>query len=472
MSGRFGLGDRELLAAVEGLAFADGTAENSTGEGEEALAHHLDAGELGRAQEIFARVAWSVLSEPGDGVAGALVSACGAAGALEALLRAADADAFADGWGTGGPGKAQLRAGWERWALRLSVSTVLRALGATRRLGARLLVPGGPGWPVAVDDLGPHGPLLLWASGPAPAAAAAGHCFALVGARAATGYGEHVTAELTEGLVARGATIVSGGAYGIDGSAHRMTLACDGTTVAVLAGGVDRLYPAGHRELLQRIAERHAVYSELPPGAAPSRARFLQRNRLIAALGAATVVCEAGWRSGSLNTAGHAAALGRPLGAVPGPVTSAASAGCHRLLREFDASCVTNAAEAWELAPAPRSVHGSAALSAETGEDSASGQDARPGEEARPGPEARAAGPGPRPRGGGQPPELPRGALSDEGWRVLDVLGRRAATVLQLAARAGLSLADASAALAELEIAGLAREGEAGWLMSPASRGR
>lgn len=173
---------------------------------------------------------------------------------------------------------------------------------------------------------------------------------AIVGARAATGYGEHVTVEVSSGLVDRGFAIVSGGAYGIDGTAHRAALASRGITVAVLAGGLDRFYPAGHEQLLARIVDRGVVVAEVPPGTTPTRWRFLLRNRLIAALSNATVVVEAGWRSGSLNTANHAGTLGRPLGAVPGPVTSAASAGCHRLLRELAAICVTTADEMAELA--------------------------------------------------------------------------------------------------------------------------
>ncbi|MDF2576486.1 MAG: dprA, partial [Agromyces sp.] len=181
-----------------------------------------------------------------------------------------------------------------------------------------------------------------------------GRSIALVGARAATGYGEHVTMEASAGLVDRGFAIVSGGAYGIDGMAHRAALASRGVTVAFLAGGVDRFYPLGHEALLARIADTGAVVSELPCGSAPTKWRFLQRNRLIAAAADATVVLEAGMRSGSLNTAGHAAALGRPLGAVPGPVTSPASAGCHRLLREFDAVCVVGRRAASTRSPAVR----------------------------------------------------------------------------------------------------------------------
>ena len=155
--------------------------------------------------------------------------------------------------------------------------------------------------------------------------------------------------EITAGLVERGHTIVSGAAYGIDGMAHRAALASAGRTVAYLAGGVDRFYPSGHDALLTRIVETGAVVSELPCGSAPTKWRFLMRNRLIAASTKATLVVEAGWRSGSLNVAGYATSLNRPVGAVPGPVTTAASAGCHRLMREFGATVITSADEAAAL---------------------------------------------------------------------------------------------------------------------------
>src|SRR5690606_31319799 len=194
-------------------------------------------------------------------------------------------------------------------------------------------------------------PIALWVRGNVSTVGSLPQSISLVGARAATGYGEHVAMDASASLVDRGYTIVSGAAYGIDGMAHRAALASGGQTLAFLAGGVDRFYPSGHDALLTRIVEKGAVVSELPCGSQPTKWRFLQRNRLIAAASRATVVVEAGWRSGSLNTAGHAAALGRPLGAVPGPVTSAASAGCHRLIREFTAVCVTDAGEMAELAP-------------------------------------------------------------------------------------------------------------------------
>jgi DNA processing protein len=171
----------------------------------------------------------------------------------------------------------------------------------------------------------------------------------MVGSRAATGYGGHVAGEIAADLGERGWAIVSGGAYGIDAAAHRGALAAEAVTIAVLACGVDYPYPAGHADLFAAIAAQGLVVSEWPPGCHPGRIRFLIRNRVIAALGCGTVIVEAGERSGALNTARHAANLGKPLMAVPGPVTSAQSAGCHRIIREWGASCVTRAADIIEL---------------------------------------------------------------------------------------------------------------------------
>uniref|UniRef100_UPI00262B9E56 DNA-processing protein DprA n=1 Tax=Microbacterium sp. TaxID=51671 RepID=UPI00262B9E56 len=241
-----------------------------------------------------------------------------------------------------------LREGRKRWKPRAKMRAVRDALHSSDEVAAQLLLPGDAAWPDALDDLDTHAPVLLWVRGDARALAITNRV-ALVGARAASSYGDHVTRELAGDLAATGSAVVSGGAYGIDAAAHRAALGVDGTTIAFLAGGVDRPYPIGHQQLFERIREIGAVVSEVPCGTAPTKWRFLSRNRLIAALGVATVVVEAGWRSGSLNTAGHAAALGRPLGAVPGPVTSPAAAGCHRLMREYDARCVTDAAEVREL---------------------------------------------------------------------------------------------------------------------------
>lgn len=292
--------------------------------------------------EVAARVAWNVLVEPGDAVAGALIAELGAEEALRF--------AFADDAGSLAYQRRSraLRDALGRWRPRASVDAVRSAVTDAEHVAATLLLPGDDFWPESLDDLGHHAPTMLWVRGDA-AGLTASPRVSIVGARASSTYGELLASEFAGDLAASGVVIVSGGAYGIDGAAHRAALGVGGATVALLAGGVDRAYPQGHQELLGAIARSGAVVSEVPCGTAPSKWRFLSRNRLIAALGQATVVIEAGWRSGSLNTAGHAASLGRPLGAVPGPVTSAASAGCHRLLREYDARCVTTTAEIREL---------------------------------------------------------------------------------------------------------------------------
>ena len=230
-------------------------------------------------------------------------------------------------------------------------------LAAAERLGIRLVVPEGPEWPhfafasleaaalvrLAAYRAGertqrPGGelipPLALWARGSGDLSNAAVRAVAIVGSRSASTYGEHVTAELAFGLARQNVVIVSGGAFGIDATAHRSALAAEGTTTIVSASGIDRPYPSSNATLFERAEVGGLVVSESPPGSAPHRHRFLTRNRLIAALSAGTVVTEAATRSGALNTAAHCIRLGRPLMAVPGPVTSAMSAGCHRLLRQ------------------------------------------------------------------------------------------------------------------------------------------
>lgn len=289
---------------------------------------------------------WSLLVEPGDGVAGALVDALGAVDALDVAF-GGDRIVRASAGEDERPAAAALRDGRRRWATRLDPAAHLGALRTAARIGARLLLPGDPEWPEALADLAAHAPRALWLRGDPTALAGPG--VAIVGARASSSYGEHVTGEFAGELAAEGRVVFSGGAYGIDGTAHRAALRAGGATVAVLAGGVDRPYPSGHAQLFERIVAHGALVSEVACGGAPTKWRFLARNRVISALASATVVVEAGQRSGSLNTAGHAAALGRPLGAVPGPVTSTTSAGCHRLLRDYDARCITSVSDVREL---------------------------------------------------------------------------------------------------------------------------
>ena len=243
-------------------------------------------------------------------------------------------------------------------------------LAAAERNGIRLLTPADADWPhfafAALQATGQRRvaewraglrarpkrgelipPLALWVRGAAPLATVGFRSVAVVGSRAATAYGEHIASEFSYGLAQRDVVVVSGGAYGIDAAAHRGALAAGGCSVLVSAGGLDRPYPSGHRHLYDRTAEQGLLVSERPPGSAPHRQRFLSRNRLIASLGAATLVVEAAHRSGALNSAGYARDLGRPVLAVPGPVTSAMSAGCHRLVQrdEEPARLVTSVAE-------------------------------------------------------------------------------------------------------------------------------
>ncbi|MDT0341135.1 DNA-processing protein DprA [Streptomyces litchfieldiae] len=284
-----------------------------------------------------ARAALARIAEPGDEVLGRWVTALGPVETWRALRE-----------GDGPPAGASP----DRWAgmrLRAGNTSPEADLARIARLGGRFVCPEDREWPRQLDDLGPGQPVGLWVRGPCSLRFVALRSVALVGARACTDYGAHVAAELATALGDRGWTVVSGAAYGIDGAAHRGALTTGGSTIAVLACGVDVSYPAAHRELLGRIAERGLLVAELAPGDHPTRWRFIQRNRVIAALTRGTVVVEAARRSGSLVTARHASRLGRHLMAVPGPVTSGLSAGTHRLIRE-EATLVGDAADIIELA--------------------------------------------------------------------------------------------------------------------------
>jgi DNA processing protein len=283
--------------------------------------------------EQLARAAWSRITEPGDAAAGRFVARMGAVEALDAVRREAAPSPYG-----------------AKWKVRLDERDVRRDLDQLAVLGGRLIIPGDDGWPAPLDDLADRAPFCLWVRGPgAPTNPLEPlHSVSVVGARAATGYGQHVAGTLASGLAMRGVPVVSGAAYGIDAAAHRGALGVNGPTVAVVATGLDRPYPKGNAPLLGAIGEQGCLVGEVPPQAGPTRWRFLQRNRIIAALTGATVVVEAAWRSGAASTARHAADLGREVAAVPGPVTSATSAGCHVLLRD-GAVCVTDVDEVLEL---------------------------------------------------------------------------------------------------------------------------
>ena len=240
---------------------------------------------------------------------------------------------------------ARLRPALARWRAKLPAIPPDGGLAGCERGGIRLVCPGDPGWPPGLDDLGTARPCALWVRGTADLRACCEKFLSIVGARAATAYGTHVATEIAAELAGMGWAIVSGAAYGADAAAHHGVLAAGGVTIAVLACGPDVSYPRTHRGLLADIAASGAVVSEYPPGRSPSRPRFLARNRVIAAMARGTVVVEAATRSGTLVTARNASDLSRPLMAVPGPVTSAMSAGCHSLIREGRAVCVTSAAD-------------------------------------------------------------------------------------------------------------------------------
>ena len=291
-------------------------------------------------QTRLARAALTWLTEPGDPALAELLDVCQPEEVL-ATIRTGHLPAQCRSAPTAR--QAQLDRALLRWRLRLPDLPRDDAItGMCQANGIRLTCPGDPEWPHQLDDLGDARPAALWARGAADLAAAAERSLTVIGSRAATGYGVHMAGELASHLAEYGWTIVSGGAYGIDAAAHRGALTAGGTAIAVLPGGLDQPYPAGHATMSGHIAQHGLLISELPPGSRPSRLRFRDRNRLLAALTQGTVIIEAGLFSGALDTARHAARLGRPVMAVPGPATSAQSAGCHQIIRDKHATLVTD----------------------------------------------------------------------------------------------------------------------------------
>lgn len=232
---------------------------------------------------------------------------------------------------------------WGRRAKAIDVAALRRA---TQRCGARFLIPGDEEWPHRLTDLAgtvvgaqTGEPIGLWVKGRPLTELSGG--VAIVGSRACTTYGEHASVTLAADLGMRDRNIISGLAYGVDAAAHRGALGVRGTTVAVVASGVDEPYPSANSNLARRIGEAGALVSELPPGYRPTRYAFLARNRIIAALSDAVVVVEAAARSGAKNTASWGNEMGRPVLAVPGPITSSLSATPHKLIRDGEAILVT-----------------------------------------------------------------------------------------------------------------------------------
>ncbi len=269
-------------------------------------------------EQRLARAALTYLAEPADPAAGFLLSACEPAEVLAAIkagripaetrARATPAQAAAI---------AQAIACWHARSAQVPSPA---ELAAHDKAGIRLICPGDPDWPPQLDVLGGTRPYALWLRGSASLPGVCVRSVSITGSRAATAYGQHVSAAIAAGLAGSGWTVISGGAYGIDAAAHRAALAAGGATITVLASGADQPYPRGNHDLFEAITARGLLVSEWPPGTAPTRTRFARRGRVIAALGGGSVVVEAGPRSGAIDTAKYARQVSRHLMAVPGPV--------------------------------------------------------------------------------------------------------------------------------------------------------
>ncbi len=384
------------------------------------------------SDEAYARAALTYLAEPTDRWLGQLIRLSSAAAVLDAIRTSGD-PAGADL--PHGKGREAIRGAMERWRTRLPELPAPEEVAAFRQSGIRLVCPGDPEWPGQLADLEDDQPYALWLRGNADLRFSCLRSVAIVGARAATAYGSYVAAEFAASVAARGLAVVSGGAFGVDAAAHRGALGADGVTVAVLACGVDTAYPAAHAELFDAIAAQGVLVSEWPPGRPVSRLRFLVRNRVIAALATGTLVVEAGQRSGAVNTARHARDLRRRLMAVPGPVTSDLSVGCHQIIREWQGTLVTSAAEVIEhLSP--------------IGELPA----AEPGTVTRQESRRQA------------PPVVPRDLLDLECARVLDAMPRRGGLgTVRVAQRAGLAPAATVTLLGRLATGGFVERCDDGW---------
>jgi DNA processing protein len=379
-----------------------------------------------------ARVALTWLAEPGNRTVWSMVQAHGAPETVERLIRGAAPD--------GALQASVLARASDFDPRRMAEETLHRA----EQLGARIVVPADDEWPRRVDSLAVleldspglinvhvRPPLCIWVRGSCPLGPALERSVAVVGARAATGYGRQVTGDIAFGLAEHGWTVVSGGAFGIDAAAHRAALAAGGRTVAVLACGVDRPYPAGNAAMFERIAETGLLISEWPPGAEPLKHRFLIRNRVIAAATTGTVVVEAAARSGAIQTMNRVLALRRPAMVVPGPVTSAMSVGCHELLRANPgATLVTGLPQVLETVGRMGEYYAEA------------------------------------PRG----PERRRDALDEESALVLEAVpAKGTARPEELAARAGLALRTVLRRLSLLELSGFVERRDNGFALRRAN---
>ncbi|KRB77275.1 DNA protecting protein DprA [Nocardioides sp. Root190] len=371
--------------------------------------------------ERLARATINLVAEPGDLRSLGLVRELGPTEFLRVLRT-----------------RPELREEFTAAAGRLASVAPQQVLDHAAQRGIRFVIPGDREWPAQLDDLAGAGvlqgrggvPVGLWVRGPLRLDGL-GESVAVVGSRSSTTYGDLVASDLAAVVGSAGRPIVSGAAFGIDYAAHRGAISAGAPTVAVLACGVDRSYPAAHRQLLEHLAEHHAVISESPPGSSPFRIRFLARNRLIAALARGTVVVEAAVRSGALNTTNWAERLNRAVMATPGPLDSAASEGVHQLIRRGSAALVTGGEDVLEMV-------------------GASGQDLVA-----------------EPRG----PEEPRDHLSVRARQVLDAVPVAApAPSESVALVAGIGVMEADRLLAGMEEDGLVELCPTGWRVTRLGR--
>lgn len=283
--------------------------------------------------ERFALAALTWIGEPGDARLPAIVRVHGPVRALEMILAGRL------------PSAPKSRRILSRWRAAAGQVPGRADLAAAFHSGLRLICPGDSEWPARLDVLGEAGPLALWARGSGDLAEACVQPVAITGTRVCTAFGGQAAEMLASAVSGRGWTVISGGAFGIDSAAHRGALGAGRTTVAVLAGGLDHPYLRGRRWLIGAVAERGVLVSEHPPGRQATRARFLTRNRVIAALAAGTVIAEAYRHTSALEAARLARSLGRPVMAVPGSIAGDWSSGCHALIRSGQAVLVTSGDE-------------------------------------------------------------------------------------------------------------------------------
>jgi DNA processing protein len=300
-----------------------------------------------RALALVAAGAIAMVTEPGDRMAGTLARSLGRLGLVELMLEgletaavlaalkvAGELDACRHSFGDL---EATLNDSRQRWLPRLSKSRLVHLFTQSAALKLELLIPEQDLWPKGLDDLQDSTPAMLFVEGDSKVLSSLNSAVSIVGSRAASPYGLQVTKRLVTELSKVSRATVSGGAIGIDAEVHATSVDQNLPTVAVMAGGLDRKYPKANFPLFTRIKERGAMISELPPGVAPTRWRFLQRNRLIAALTPTTVVIEAGKRSGSIRTANNALDLDRELLAVPGSILAGTSLGTNALISDSKA---------------------------------------------------------------------------------------------------------------------------------------